>query len=79
MITAIELRERMKETPFRPFRVTMSDRRVFTIPNHDAAYVKRNALQVGLDLDSNSFAKKYIDCAILHITSIEDIVTEKAA
>jgi hypothetical protein len=74
MITAIELRERMNEAPFRPFRITMSDGRTFVIPNHDAAYVKRNALQIGIDLDSNSFAQKYVDCAILHITSVEDLM-----
>jgi len=42
MITAMQLRERMDELPFRPFRVTLSDGRSFGVPNHDVALVKRN-------------------------------------
>ncbi len=79
MITALQLRERMNEIPFRPFRVNLSDGRSFTVPNHDVALVKRNSIMIGLDLDSRSFAQKYLECAILHITSIEDIPTEQAA
>ena len=79
MITAMQLRERMNETPFRPFRLTLSDGRAFTVPNHDVALVKRNSIMIGIDLDSRSFAQKYVECAILHITSIEDIATEQPA
>ncbi len=75
----MQLRERMNETPFRPFRITLSDGRNFTVPNHDVAFVKKNSILIGLELDSKSFAQKYVECAILHITSIEDIVTEQAA
>jgi hypothetical protein len=79
MITAMQLRERMNENPFRPFRITLSDGRSFTVPNHDVALVKRNSIMIGIDLDSRSFAQKYVECAILHITSIEDIPTAQAA
>ena len=79
MITAMQLRERMNENPFRPFRLTLSDGRVFNVPNHDVAFVKRNSIEIGINLDSRSFAQKYVECAILHITSIEDIPTEQPA
>jgi hypothetical protein len=79
MITAIQLRERMNEIPFRPFRINLSDGRTLPVPNHDVAFVKRNSVLVGIDLDSRLFAQKYVECAILHITSIEDIPTEQAA
>jgi hypothetical protein len=69
----------MNESPFRPFRINLSNGRAFTIPNHDVALVKRNSVLIGIDLDSRSFAQKYVECAILHITSIEDISTEQAA
>ena len=78
MITAMQLRERMNETPFRPFRINLSDGRTFTVPNHDVAFVKRNSVLVGIGLDSRSFAEKYVECAILHITSIEDVLTEQS-
>ena len=79
MITAEQLRERMNENPFRPFRINLSDGRSFIVPNHDVALVKRNSIMVGIDLDSRSFAQKYVECAILHITSIEDVPTAQAA
>jgi len=79
MITAMQLRERMNENPFQPFRITLSDGRSFTVPNHDVALIKRNSIEIGIDLDSRSFAQKYVDCAILHITSIEDIPSAQPA
>ena len=74
MITAMQLRERMNETPFRPFRITLSDGRAFTVPKQDVALVKKHSILIGVDLDSNSFAEKYVECALRHITSIEDVL-----
>lgn len=79
MTTAAQLRERMNEHPFRPFRVTLSDGRTLDVPNHDVAFVKRNTIEIGVNLDAQSFGEKYVECAILHITSIEDIASDKAA
>ena len=75
MIAAAQLRERMNEYPFKPFRITMSDGRTFAVPNHDTALLKKNSILVGVNLDADSFAEKLVECALLHITSIEDIVT----
>jgi hypothetical protein len=79
MFTALQIRERMKEQPFKPFRICMSDGRTFDVTNHDMAFVQRNTVRVGIDLDSNSFAERYAECAIMHITSIDDIPTAQAA
>jgi hypothetical protein len=73
MITALQLRERLNAVPFKPFIITMSDGRAFTVPNHDAMYVKRNSIIIGIDLDEQSLAEKYVECALLHITSIGDV------
>jgi hypothetical protein len=56
MMTALQIRERLYERPFRPFRITMSDGRVFDVPNYEAAYVKKNTVEVGTNLDASSFA-----------------------
>ena len=79
MITAMQLRERLNENPFKPFRIALSDGRVFDVPNHDVAFVKKNTVVIGLNLDADSFAEKYVECAILHITSVEDIESTQAA
>jgi hypothetical protein len=56
-----------------------SDGKTFEVPNHDVALVKKNTIEVGTNLDANSWAEKYVECAILRITSIEDIPSPKAA
>lgn len=75
----MQLRDRLNEQPFKPFRLTMSDGRTFDIPNHDAAFVKKNTVEIGTSLDANSFAERYVECAIPRITSVEDIPASKAA
>jgi hypothetical protein len=79
MMTAEQLRQRMNEQPFRPFRLTLSDGRAFDVPNHDVALVKRTTIEVGINLDARSWAQRYVECSILHITSIEDIPASRAA
>jgi hypothetical protein len=79
MMTAEQLRQRINEHPFRPFRLTLSDGRAFDVPNHDVALVKKNTIEVGTNLDADSWAQKYVECSILHITSIGDIPADRAA
>ena len=79
MFTANQLKERMQEKPFRPFRLKMSNGESYDIKNHDAAWVLRNAVEIGMDPDAEGFVSNTRRCAILHIASIEDIQTAKAA
>ncbi|HZV36483.1 MAG TPA: hypothetical protein VFB72_18040 [Verrucomicrobiae bacterium] len=72
MFNAQDIRDRIQAHPFKPFRIVLSDGRHFDVPNHDAAFLKRNAVQVALDLDNQGLASRFIDCAIIHITSIEE-------
>jgi len=78
MMTAQQLRDRMNAQPFKPFRVTMSDGRAFDVSNHDAAFVKKNTIEIGTHLDEQSFVERCVECSILHITSIEDIAAQAA-
>lgn len=50
MFAAQQLKERMDEKPFRPFRIKISNGDAYDIRNHDAAWVLRNAIEIGLDL-----------------------------
>ena len=79
MINAVDLKERMNTQPFKPFRICMSDGKSYEITNHDMMFVKRNAVLVGMDLDDNSIAERLVECALLHITRIEDMTAEQAA
>ena len=79
MFTAKQLKERMDQHPFRPFRIRMSNGESYDIPNHDSAWVLRDSVEIGLDPDAEGMVALTRRCAILHIASIEDIPTPKAA
>jgi len=79
MITARTLRERMNAQPFKPFRVCLSDGKTFDITNHDIAFVKATTVEIGVELDAQGFAEHCAECAILHITRLEDIPAAQAA
>jgi hypothetical protein len=79
MINAVELKERMKAEPFKPFRVCMTDGKTHDITNHDMMFVNRNAVFIGINLDANDLAERMVQCAIIHITRVEDIANAQAA
>jgi hypothetical protein len=74
MIDAQQLKDRINSQPFKPFRLCLSDGKIFDITNHDVAFVKRNAIEIGLDANPNGLAERFVECAIIHITRIEDLV-----
>jgi hypothetical protein len=78
MITVTELRERMQENPFKPFRVHTSDGKAYDITNHDMMFIKRNGVEIALDLDANAVAEKFAKVALLHITALEDLAPQTA-
>ena len=73
MITAKQLREQLQAKPFKPFRIYLSDGTHHDITNHDMAFVGKNTVEIGLNLDSEGFAEYFARCAILHITKLEDL------
>ena len=73
MVSALQLKERMNAQPFKPFRICLSDGKTYDIANHDMAFVKRNAVEIGIDTDPDGLAECFSECAILHITRIEDL------
>jgi hypothetical protein len=73
MITAKQLRELLQARPFKPFRICMSDGAHYDITNHDMAFVGRNTVEIGLNLDPDGFAEYFARCSILHITRLEDL------
>jgi hypothetical protein len=73
MFTAEQIKTLMTAQPFKPFRICMSDGKVYDVPNHDAAFVTRGYIEVGLDIDAGGIALNLARCAIIHITLIEDL------
>jgi len=78
MVTALQIRKRLNETPFRPFRIHLSDGSSHDVPNHDAAFVSRQGVEVGIDQDEHSIPGRVVFCAMLHISRIEDLSAQAA-
>ncbi len=79
MITAQDLKARMTAQPFIPFRICMSDCKTHDITNHDMAWVKSITIKIGTELDAAGLAVHTAECAVFHITRVEDISTAQAA
>ena len=73
MITAKQLRTQMRATPFKPFRVHLSDGGRYDVLNHDAAFVEAQTFDIGLHPNADGFAEDIVRCSILHITRLEDL------
>ena len=73
MFTAKDIKELMESKPFKPFKIRMSDGSSYPIPNHDAAMITRNFVEVGINPDADGILEKVTRCSILHITQIEEL------
>jgi len=73
MITAKQIRELLQAKPFKPFRICMSDGSHYDITNHDLAFVGKNTVEIGLNLDPDGFAEYFARCSLHHITKLEDL------
>ncbi len=63
----------MDAKPFRPFKIHLSDGKSFEISNHDAALISRSSIDIGVDPDPDGIAERFVRCAIMHITQIEEL------
>jgi hypothetical protein len=73
MVNAEQIKKLVDAQPFKPFRICTSDGKTYDITNHDAAFVKRQYVEVGIDLDPHGIAENFDRCAIMHITRIQDL------
>jgi len=73
VVMAKQIRELLASKPFKPFRICLSDGTHYDITHHDMAWVMKNTVEVGLNIDPDGFAEYAARCSILHITRLEDI------
>ena len=69
-----EIREYLHRQPFKPFRVHLSDGRVFEIRHPEFVLVYRTSLEIGVAEDAGSaFPERGEQVSLLHIVSMEDL------
>jgi hypothetical protein len=75
VFNAEQIRELLTAKDFKPFRLCMSDGATYDVTNHDMALVGRNSIEIGINPDPNGVIERFVRCAIIHITRIEEMET----
>ncbi|HZM02444.1 MAG TPA: hypothetical protein VFC44_05435 [Candidatus Saccharimonadales bacterium] len=73
MFNALEIRALLTAKDFKPFAIHTSDGTRYDITNHDMMLISKNAVEIGVAPDATGIAERFVRCAILHITRIEEL------
>jgi hypothetical protein len=58
---------------FKPFVIHTTDGARYDITHHDMALVGLNSIEIGVGRDPEGIAERFVRCAIIHITRIEEL------
>jgi hypothetical protein len=80
MLTGNDVRDRLQQRPFVPFRLVMSSGQFYDIQHPDLVLVGKRHVFVGTAREENptEFDRSSL-LSILHLAAIENLPTEKAA
>jgi hypothetical protein len=80
MLTGNDVRERLQQKPFVPFRVVMSSGQFYDIYHPELVLVGKRHLFVGTASEDNptEFDRSSL-LSVLHMAAIENLPTEKAS
>ncbi|HEX4121309.1 MAG TPA: hypothetical protein VH619_11880 [Verrucomicrobiae bacterium] len=73
MLNAVEIRALLTAKDFKPFAIHTSDGARYDITKHDMMLVSKYAVEIGVSPDPTGIAERFVRCAILHITRIEEL------
>ncbi len=73
MFNASDIRVLLTAKDFKPFAIHTTDGARYDITNHDMVLVGRNSIEIGVGRDQEGIAERFVRCAILHITRIEEL------
>lgn len=76
MITVSNLKDRLGERPFRPFRISLSDGAQYDVPHPEFGWVFGGRAFIGVPGPGrpwNDFDASVKEVAVLHITRIENL------
>ncbi|MCI0464582.1 MAG: hypothetical protein L0Z62_47230 [Gemmataceae bacterium] len=74
MFSAEDIQARLRQQPFRPFRIVASEGMQFDIRHPDLVFVGRRDLMVGFpDPDSPTVYDRVTRLALVHIVALEDL------
>lgn len=75
-MTTQTFRHLLNTRPFKPFRVIMSSGESYDVRHPEVAWLLKNDLLVGIDIEDDGFAAEFRICPLFHVATIEPILSE---
>jgi len=73
MFTPKAIRDRLHETPFRPFALRTSSGAEYPVKHPDFALVGFSGVEVGLEPNEEQFPVRFAHCSLLNVTELVDL------
>ncbi len=74
MFTAEQIQERLRQRPFQPLRIIVSEGMHFDIPHPDLVLVGRRDITIGTpDATTPTVYDKQFRVALVHVVALEDL------
>ena len=68
-----ELRNHLRQQPFRPFRFFLTNGASYDVPHPEMMFVTRTTVVVAAELGENDLPDNLVYCDPLHVTHVEPI------
>jgi len=78
-MTRRTFRDLLKAQPFVPFRVVMSSGQSYEVRHPEMAWLLAADLLIGIDVEDDGTPAHFRTCSLLHITTIEPLITQVAS
>jgi hypothetical protein len=74
MLTPEDIQARLREKPFRPFRIIVSEGLRYEIRHPDLVFVGRRDIQIGFtNVEGSAIYDRVTRVAIIHIVALEEL------
>ena len=78
-MTTTMVRDMLRQQPFLPFRVVMSSGEAYDVRHPEMAWVTKNDLFVGIDVEDDGLPADARICPLFHVATLEPLNTDARA
>ena len=78
-MTTENFRHLLNVRPFKPFRVVMSSGESYDVRHPEVAWLLKNDLLVGVDIEDDGMPAEFRICPLLHVATVEPILPEPSS
>jgi len=72
-VTPNDLRRRVKQRPFKPFRMVVSEGATYDITHPEQIIIARDSVGIGLPSESDEFYEGFVVVDLLHVVRLEPL------